>query len=256
MPETVPLNSPPSSLSPVSSTSIYSAVLNLSATSSSVPAVSTLRLFNPSTPHTPHPPASSSYEPPASSTSCRLTLVISNLICPKSCVSPYMPALRPAHSWRLPHDVFACSPAALVTNLARARRSVSPMPTGHTHRRLSSATSRYAISARYAAQGGEDLSIQSSNLAATTLSSSDAHPKQRSQFLSSIASAPSTPAAPESFHMTHVTSSSAKLRGTVSGTSPYSSKAAQAGFSMRDTHMSRCFFQRTSATGRPVFVHW
>ena len=52
------------------------------------------------------------------------------------------------------------------------------------------------------------------------------------------------------------TSSSVKSRGTVSGTSSYSSKAAHAGFSTGGNRVSGCFFHRTSATGRLVFVHW
>ena len=48
---------------------------------------------------------------------------------------------------------------------------------------------------------------------------------------SSVASAPSAPAPPESFDATHVTSSSVKSRGTVLGTSPYFSKAVHTGFS-------------------------
>ena len=46
----------------------------------------------------------------------------------------------------------------------------------------------------------------------------------------SIASAPSTPAALENFDATHVTSSYVESRGTVSDTSPYSSKSAHVGF--------------------------
>ena len=68
-------------------------------------------------------------------------------------------------------------------------------------------------------------------MATTTLNSSDEHPEKRSQLRSSIASAPSAPAAPESFDVNHVTSYSVKLRGTVSGTSSQSSKAAHVGFS-------------------------
>ena len=100
------------------------------------------------------------------------------------------------------------------------------------------------------------MAIQSASLATITLSSSGAHPKRRSQFLSSIASTPSAPAALEIFYATHMTSSSVKYRGTVSGTFPYSSKAAQMDFLAGGTCVSRCFSQRTSATGRPVFVNW
>ena len=66
----------------------------------------------------------------------------------------------------------AWSSAAFIMSLARARRSISPMPMGRTPGRLSSATRRHAISAGYAAQGGEELAIQSARLATTTLNSS------------------------------------------------------------------------------------
>ena len=68
------------------------------------------------------------------------------------------------------------------------------------------------------------------------LNSSDSHPKQRSQLLSSIASAPSVPTASEIFDATHVMSSFVESRGTVSGTSSYFLKAAHAGFSTGGTH--------------------
>ena len=48
---------------------------------------------------------------------------------------------------------------------------------------------------------------------------------------SSIASAPSTPAEPESFDADHITSSFVKSRGTVLGMSSYSLKAVHVGFS-------------------------
>ena len=88
----------------------------------------------------------------------------------------------------------------------------------------------------------------------TTLNFSDAHPKQISQFISSIASAPSAPAVPERLDATHVTSSSKDSRVTVSGTSSYYSKATYVRFSMGGTRISGCFSQRTSATGRLVCV--
>ena len=44
--------------------------------------------------------------------------------------APYMPALRPAHSCRFLHAVFAWSPADLMTSLTRALQSVPPMPRG------------------------------------------------------------------------------------------------------------------------------
>ena len=77
------------------------------------------------------------------------------------------------------------------------------------------------------------MAIQSASLAMTTLNSSNTHPKQKSQFCSSITSASSAPAAPESFDVTHVTSSFMKLRGTVSGTSPYTRGIFHRG----DTHV-------------------
>ena len=93
------------------------------------------------------------------------------------------------------------------------------------------------------------MAIQSSSLATITLSSSDAHLKRRSQFLSSIASAPSAPDAPESFDATHVTSSSVKSRDTVLGTSPYSLKAAHLGFS---TGGPSCTDDSLGGTLKPV----
>ena len=60
---------------------------------------------------------------------------------------------------------------------------------------------------------GGGVSHRLASLVTTNLSSSDAHPKQRSPFRRSIASAPSTPAAPESFYATHVMSSSVKSMG-------------------------------------------
>ena len=141
-------------------------------------------------------------------------------------------------------------------SLASALQSVSPMPTGRTPGCLLSATRCHAISARWAALEGEELAIQSACLATTTLKSSDAHPKRRSQLRSTIASAPNAPAAPESFDETYMTSSSVKSRGTVLCTSLYSSKDAHVGFSIGGTRMSRCFSRRTSATGRPFLVHW
>ena len=95
---------------------------------------------------------------------------------------------------------------------------------------------------------------QSDRSATMTLNSSDSHPKQKSQFLRSIASAPSTPAAPEILYVTYMTSSSEKSRGTVPGTSSYSSKSAHVGFSTGGTCMSGCLSQSTFATVHPVFV--
>ena len=103
--------------------------------------------------------------------------------------------------------------------------------------------------------GGEGvgLSVQSTRSATITLSSSDTNLKRRSQFLSSIASAPRSSAAPESLDATHVTSSYKKSRSTISDTSSYSSKAAHVGFYTGGTRMSGCFSRRKSATGHPVF---
>ena len=103
------------------------------------------------------------------------------------------------------------------------------------------------------------MAIQSASMATTTLNSSDAHPKQRSQFIRSIASAPNTPDAPESFDATHVTSSSVKSRGTVSSTSPYYSMAAHVGFfTGGDSHV-RVFLPENlcnRSTGLCALVIW
>ena len=102
--------------------------------------------------------------------------------------------------------------------------------------------------------GWGEFSTQSSVSATTTLNSSDAHSKRRSQFLSSTASAPSAPAVPESLDATHMTLYSEKSRGTVSRNSLYYSKAMHVGFSTGGTRMSGCLSRRTSTTGCPVFV--
>ena len=86
------------------------------------------------------------------------------------------------------------------------------------------------------------------------MNSSDTHHKQRSQFLSSINSSPSAPAAPESLDATHVMLYSKKSRVIVSGTYLYSLMAAHVGFSTGGTHMSGCFSWRASTTGIPVFL--
>ena len=103
-------------------------------------------------------------------------------------------------------------------------------------------------------RGGGGLAIQFSRLVMTTLNSSVALPKRRSQFLISIASAPSAPAAPEILDATHVTSSYNNSRVTIFGTSSYSSTATHRGLSTGGTRMSGCFSQSTSATGSLVFV--
>ena len=97
------------------------------------------------------------------------------------------------------------------------------------------------------------MAIQSASLVTTTLNCSGAHPKQRSQFLSSIASSPSAPAAPEIFDAIHVTSSSVKSRGTVLGTSPYSSKAVHMGFS---TGGHACLDASPGGPLQPVARFW
>ena len=63
-----------------------------------------------------------------------------------ACVAPSMPALRPEHSCRFPHTVFARSPAALITSLARAWRSVYPITTGSNPGLLSSSTRQKDVS--------------------------------------------------------------------------------------------------------------
>ena len=104
------------------------------------------------------------------------------------------------------------------------------------------------------AQGRKYFYIQSLRLAMATLNSSNEHPNQRIQFLSSVDLDFSAPAAPESLDGTHMTSSSDKSMRTVYSTSLYSSKAAHVGFSTVCTRMSGCFSMRTSTTGRLVFV--
>ena len=61
--------------------------------------------------------------------------------------------------------------------------------------------------------------IQSTIPETSTCSSLEVHPNIRSQFFSSSVSAPSAPAAPESFDATQVILSFDNLRGTISGAS-------------------------------------
>ena len=148
-------------------TSIPSDNSRISVASSSVPSVSTIRpssLFA----------SSSSYSSSGilGSSLLLLYLALPIRLCLTECVAPYIPALRPAHIYRLPHTVFAWSPDVLITSLARARRSIFPIPTERTPVILSIATGRQAISAQYAAHGGEELATQSASLETTTLSSS------------------------------------------------------------------------------------
>ena len=117
-----------------------------SATSSSVPAVSIVRL--PISAAIPPLSSSSITELSASSSSHRLPHALSSHHCPTACVPPYMPASRPAQSWRLPHAFFPWSLAALIISLARALQSVSPLPIGRNPGHLSSATRQHAISAQ------------------------------------------------------------------------------------------------------------
>ena len=124
-------------------------------------------------------------------------------LCPTAWDAVYMPALRPARRCKFPHAVFAWSPAALITSLARAQRRVSHIPVSHTPGLLSSTTRLHDISSLKAAQRGEKLSIQSASLVTTTHNSSDAYPNRRRQLRSSIASAPSVPTAPERYYTTH-----------------------------------------------------
>ena len=127
---------------------------------------------------------------------------------------------------------------------------------GRTPSLLSSATRRQDISLQCEAKGWKELSIQLSRLATMTLNSSDAQPKQMSQFLISIASTPSAHTVPESFDATHIMSSSVKSRGMILDTFSYSLKDAHVGFSAGWTHMSGHFSQRNSSNSRLVFLHW
>ena len=133
-----------SSLSPFYLTSIPSADSRISAAASSVPSVS---IISPSSLASSSPSlSSSSSDFPASSL---ILLYIALPIClyPTAGVSSSMTSPRLAHSCRLSHAVFSWSPASLITSLARARQSVSPIPTGRTPCLLTSTTRRKSISA-------------------------------------------------------------------------------------------------------------
>ena len=75
-----------------------------------------------------------------------------------------------------------------------------------------------------------------------------------SQLRSSIASAPRDSAAPGIFDANHVTSSSVKTRGTISGASSYYLNPAHIGCSRGVTLMLGCFYRRTSTTNCLVFL--
>ena len=147
-PSDLGVSSPPSHPSTTfqPSTSIYicSAACRFSSTSSYVPAVSICKLFSSDMTLS----SFSSLSVVSTPSHFRRALTLSILRCHTACVDAFMPALRHVHSWRLPHAVFAWSPAALITSLYRARRSVSPIPTGRNPGLLSSVTRRHAISAQ------------------------------------------------------------------------------------------------------------
>ena len=94
--------------------------------------------------------------PPASYPPALLVLLF--CLCLTVRLSPSMTASSTIHIWRFPYAVFAWSPAAIITSLARAWRIVSLIPTGHIPGLLSSATIRKAIGAQYASQGGGEVS--------------------------------------------------------------------------------------------------
>ena len=130
------------SSSPSPSTSIYNTFYRLLSASYSVPLVSTMS----SPPASPPPYYYSSPSP--DSLYLLLLTAISICLYPTACVALSMPSSRPMHSCKLPHAVFAWSPAALMTSLSRAWRSISTIPTGSTPGRLSSANRQQAISAQ------------------------------------------------------------------------------------------------------------
>ena len=99
----------PSSFS--SSISIYNATTRPSAVFSSVPAISILKIFIPTSTVS---VTSSSSDYPTYSSLC-LTLALSNILWPTACVAPSIPSSRPDHNWRYPHAIFAWSPPALIT---------------------------------------------------------------------------------------------------------------------------------------------
>ena len=94
-------------------------------------------------------------------------------------------------------------------------------------------------------------SIQSLRSSTTTLKSSYSSPKQMRQLCSLIASYIRYPEAPESFDATHVMSAYKKLRGTFSGKSSHSSKAAHVGFYHRGFIHVRVILTEDSATIHP-----
>jgi hypothetical protein len=88
--------------------------------------------------------------------------------------------------------------------LAKSHHQVSPIPTGHTPRHLSSARSLLAMTALYAPQGGKPLLSQSTKLATACRSSRLAGPNWRSQCFSAQALVPQSSLSQEaSDHLLH-----------------------------------------------------
>ena len=146
---------PNPSTSSYPSTSIPSATSSISSASSSVPSVSaTSPSFLTAS------PSSFSFMGLLVSSSLLLCLSLYIRLCPTGCVTPSMPASRLTQSYRFIHAIFAWYPAALITSLARYWRSFYPITMGSAPGLLSRAIRRYAISARWASQVGEDLAIQ------------------------------------------------------------------------------------------------
>ena len=84
---------------------------------------------------------------------------------------------------------------------------------------------------------------QSAIFPTTDCITSDAHLKQMSQILRSIASATRSPAEPDILDATHLASSSEKSRGTVFGTSLYSLKEFHAGSSIENPGTKALFLE-------------
>ena len=137
----------------------------------------------------------------------------------RACTAPSMPAGSPTQRLRLPQAIVAWCPTAAITHLAMSLLMTSPTPTGLTPGFLSRATSRQAMRALIAAQGGWLFAIHSVRLAMVSLSWREDAPNRKSQFCKSTASVPLGPPDPDSFETVFATNSDEMVRESGSGTS-------------------------------------
>ena len=130
-----------------------------------------------------------------------------------ACTAPSIPAGRPAQRLSDPQAAVALAPVHMITNLATARRQISPHATGRVPGSLSSANRRFASIARTAAQGGDSLAIHMAHSESSRPRAALSTPWSRSHACSSTPSVPLIPAPPVSWDATRSTWSSVTWTG-------------------------------------------